>query len=85
MGQKISELEKRGKFSLVLKFFFLDPSFILRNKSVISSAILNTFSQTHIKLSRLLLDGLDSIEQSAQTPFNVSTGQPENVKKYNSF
>lgn len=30
----------------------------------------------HVKLSRLLLDGLDPVEESAQPPFHVATRQP---------
>lgn len=35
---------------------------------------------THIKLSRLLLDGLHPAEQSAQSPFDIPTRQPANTQ-----
>lgn len=41
-----------------------------------SGSVTVEIPQTHIKLSGLLLDGLDSSEQSAQPPFNVSARQP---------
>lgn len=41
--------------------------------------VFKTF-HTYIKLSRFLLDGLDSIEQHAQFPFNISTSQPANTR-----
>lgn len=40
---------------------------------------------THIELSGLLLDGLDSIEQSGQPAFNVPTHQAAKIHFINSI